>query len=109
MFDAYDVSLQLARTLRPQLGRLRSRDTALHKQLTRALSSVPLNLSEGRRRTGGDRGHLFRIASGSAAEVQACLDVAEALGHLRAEDLEASLELLDRLQAMCWRLSRPRE
>jgi four helix bundle protein len=105
MFDAYEISLQLARSLRPHLARLRARDASLTNQLTRALTSVPLNLSEGRKRAGKDRTHLFRIAAGSVAEVRACLDTAEALGYLEREPLIESLALIDRMQAMCWGLT----
>ena len=105
MFDAYEVSLQLTRSLRPHLVRLRSCDASLTNQLTRALSSVPLNLSEGRRRVGKDRTHLFRVAEGSVAEVRACIDTAEALGYIERDGLEESLAFIDRMQAMCWRLT----
>ena len=66
---------------------------------------MPLNLSEGRQRVGGDRLHLFRIAAGSMAEVKACLDTAEALDYLRPGDVLVSMELINRVQAMCWRLT----
>ena len=105
MFDAYEISLQLARSLRPHLVRLRSCDASLTNQLTRALTSVPLNLSEGRRRVGKDRTHLFRIAEGSVAEVRACIDTANALGYVEQEGLAEPLALIDRMQAMCWRLT----
>jgi four helix bundle protein len=105
MFEVYEVSLELARSLRPHRKRLRGCDAQLTNQLTRALTSVPLNLSEGRRRVGKDRTHLFRIAEGSAAEVKACLETAEALGYIALVDVEGSLGLLDRVLAMCWRLT----
>jgi four helix bundle protein len=105
MFDVYEISLQLARSLRPQLSRMRARDASLTSQLTRAMSSVPLNLSEGSRRAGKDRTHLFRIAAGSVAEVKACLETAEALGYLSLDEAEEPLALIDRVQAMCWRLT----
>ena len=105
MFDAYEISLQLARSLRPHLKQLRQCDSSLTSQMTRCLTSIPLNLSEGRRRVGKDRIHLFRIAAGSAAEVKACLDTAEALGYIELDDLEPSMALIDRMQAMCWRLT----
>jgi four helix bundle protein len=105
MFDVYEVSLELARSIRPHLKRMRSCDPSLTNQLTRALSSVPLNLSEGRSRAGKDRIHLFRVAAGSVAEVRACLDTAEALGYLEREHLSESLAFIDRIQAMCWRLT----
>jgi four helix bundle protein len=105
MFDAYEISLALARSLRPHLKRLRSCDSSLTNQLTRAMTSVPLNLSEGRQRAGKDRIHLFRIAAGSVAEVRACLDTAEALGYIGQSDVADSMALIDRMQAMCWRLT----
>lgn len=105
MFDAYEISLELARTLRPHLKQLRSCDPSLTNQLTRAATSVPLNLSEGRSRVGKDRKHLFRVAEGSVAEVRACLDTAKAWGYLQSGDVTPSMALIDRLQAMCWRLT----
>jgi len=105
MFECYEISLQLARSLRPHLRRLRSCDASLTNQLTRALSSIPLNLSEGRRRVGKDRIQLFRIAAGSAAEVRACIDTADALGYIERDGLAESLAFVGRVQAMCWRLT----
>jgi four helix bundle protein len=107
MFDAYEISLELARSLRPYLKQLRACDSSLTNQLTRAMTSVPLNLSEGRSRVGKDRVHLFRVAAGSVAEVRACLQTAEALGYLSLDDAAVSLTLIDRVQAMCWGLTHP--
>jgi len=67
-----------------------------------------LNLSEGDRRRGQDRLHLFRVAAGSAAEVQAALDLAEAWGYVSEAQAEPSRQLLDRLLAICWRLTERR-
>jgi four helix bundle protein len=47
-----------------------------------AITSVPLNLHEGAYSQGRNAGARFHHALGSAAEVRACLDVAEALGYL---------------------------
>jgi four helix bundle protein len=86
-------------------ARIRRSDSSLANQLSRALTSVPLNLAEGNRRVGKDRTHLFRIAAGSAAEINACLDVAEAMGFLDSKALSESLALVDRVKTMCWRLT----
>ncbi len=67
-----------------------------------------LNLAEGDRRRGQDRLHLFRVAAGSAAEVQAALDLAVAWGYLTDSQAGPSRELLDRLLAVCWRLTEQR-
>ena len=105
-FDAFEVSLQTIHALRGPLARLARQDPDLGSQVKRAASSVCLNLSEGNKRTGKDKIHHFRIASGSAAEVRAALRVAEAFGYLEPETLAPSLQLLDRVLAMLWRLTR---
>ena len=104
-FDAFDVALEMVRSLRQPLAAITERDPALAQQLRRAAASVPLNLSEGRRRTGRDRIHLWRIAAGSADEVVASLRVAEAFGHLDPAATAPTLALCDRVLAMLWRLT----
>lgn len=104
-FQAFDVSLEMIRQLRQPLAALTQRDPSLAHQLQRAAASVPLNLSEGRRRLGRDRLHLWRVAAGSADEVVASLRVAEAFGHLDAASIAPALGLCDRILAMLWRLT----
>ena len=82
-----------------------ARDPDLARQLRRAASSVPLNLREGRRRSGKDRAHHFRIAAGSADEVVACLQVAQAWGYAAPELVGPALATCDRILAMTWRLT----
>lgn len=103
--QAFDVSLELVRSLEQPLACLDRRDTDLAKQLRRAAASVSLNLSEGSRRHGKDRIHLWRIAAGSADEVAASLRVAEAFGYLKSATAAQSLALCDRVLAMLWRLT----
>lgn len=103
-FQALEISLEAVRSMRDQLTRLRSTDPDLARQFRKALTSVPLNLSEGRRRTGRDRRHHWRIALGSLDEARTSLRVAEALGYLSEQSISRPLELLDRLAAMIWRL-----
>ena len=105
MFQALEVSLDLVRSLRQPLVRIRVRDRSLFEQIRRAASSIPLNLAEGRRRAGGDRVHSWRIAAGSAAELRAALRVALAWGDIQESDVSEALELLDRILAMLWRLT----
>lgn len=105
-FHALDVSLDLVRSLRSPAEIVQQHDAALASQLRRAAASVPLNLAEGRRRSGRDRLHHFRIAAGSADEVRACLLVAQAWGWVPVEAMTGSLALIDRVLAMCWRLTR---
>ena len=52
------------------------KSTAIHNQLDRASTSVPLNIAEGSGKyTSPDRCRFFDIARGSALECAACLDV----------------------------------
>ena len=104
-FDAYDRSLSLLRTLRPLLEKLDAIDPKLADQMRRAAQSTTLNIAEGNRRGGRDRRNRFRISLGSAAEVAACLDVAQALGYLDSLATVPALELVDRVRAMTYRLS----
>src|SRR5262249_23771433 len=76
-FDAERVSLELIIALREPLERLELRNRAHADQTRRAASSVAHNLSEGRRRAGRDRFHLWRTAAGSAAELRTALAIAE--------------------------------
>src|SRR5689334_21705528 len=80
MLAAYDVSVDLIRELRGVVTTLRHHDRDLASQLQRAATSVSLNISEGRDRSGGDQRRFYEIAAGSAAEVHAALDAAEAWG-----------------------------
>ena len=105
-FLALELSIDAARSLREPLGRLRSSDPDLARQLRRAMASIALNLAEGRSRRGRDRRHHWRIASGSLEEVRAGLRVAEALGSLPPAALgEASVQL-ERLGRVVWGLTR---
>jgi len=104
-FDAFEVALELVRSLRAPLAALDQRDPSLAQQLRRAAASVPLNLGEGRRRSGRDRVHLWRVAAGSAGEVLAALRTAEAFGYLAPPSVAPALALCDRVLAMLWRLT----
>ena len=104
-FDAFEVSLQMVASLEEPLTVLERRDPSLAQQVRRAAASVSLNLSEGRRRTGKDRIHLWRVAAGSADEVVASLRVAKAFGYLGADASKRTLGLCDRVLAMLWRLT----
>ncbi|MFT3917725.1 MAG: four helix bundle protein [Anaeromyxobacteraceae bacterium] len=105
-FHAYAVAIQLARAVRSVIPLVARHDPSLADQLRRAVTSVPLNVAEGNRRAGKDRPHHFRVALGSASEVQACLDVAEALGYLACEAVQPALAPADRVQRLLRGLTR---
>ena len=104
-FQAFNLALDIIRSLCPLIVVLRQRHPKLAEQCERAADSVALNLNEGRRRTGKDRLHLWRVAAGSADEVLACLLVAEAWGHLSREQTARALGLIDQELAICWKLT----
>ena len=104
-FQVFDISIGVIRAVRPLLSRIEQRDKGLAKQLREAASSVPLNLSEGRRRVGKDRLHFWRIAAGSADETRACLLVSEAWGYVLPDDTKEPLDLLDSVLAITWTLT----
>jgi four helix bundle protein len=101
----YTVAIEMIRELRPLMERIRMRDSNLADQLRRAATSIPLNLHEGAYSQGGNTRARFYTALGSAAEVRACLDVAEALGYVPS--IDAGLrDMLDRVIATLHQLSR---
>ena len=104
MLVAYQVGLDLVRALRPVVEQMKLHDRELYNQTTRAGTSVLLNLAEGNRRTGGDRKRLFVYAQGSAAEIKAAIDVADAWGW--TVDASAVKPILDRLMGLLWGLTR---
>ena len=104
-FDTLEISIKLAQTLREPLGRLAQRDRDLENQARRAANGIALQVSEARRRIGRDRLHLWRVAAGSADELGTALRLAEAWGYLDTDGLADARALLDRVQAMLWKLT----
>ena len=101
----YSVAIETVRNLRPLIDRIKTRDSNLADQLRRAATSIPLNVHEGAYSLGGNSRARFYTALGSAAEVRACLDVAEALGYLDTID-DGLRDKLDQIVATLHRLAR---
>jgi four helix bundle protein len=104
MLHIYSVAIDMVRQLRPLIEQIGTRDSNLADQLRRAASSVPLNLHEGAYSQGGHVRARFHNALGSAAEVKACLDVAEAMGYLEVDP--GLRNTVDRIVATVHRLTR---
>jgi four helix bundle protein len=81
---------------------------ALADQVVRAASSVPANLSEGHGRSGRDRLYHWRIAYGSAKEVDCHLRLLVHAGAIDPKGAEIALGLFDQVRAMTWRLLHPK-
>ena len=105
-FVALDISRQMLRELRPIVAAIGRHDRDLKNQLQRAATSVHLNLGESRGRAGGDRRRCFEIAAGSAFEVEAALDAAEAWGWI--DDPREARRIVRRMIGLLWGLRRTR-
>jgi four helix bundle protein len=76
-------------------------------QVIRSASSVPANLAEGQGRSGRDRAQYWRIAYGSAKEVDSHLRLLAAAGAVDPSETATALESSDEVRAMTWRLLNP--
>ncbi len=77
---------------------------SLADQIVRAASSVAANLSEGNGRFGRDRYNHWRIAYGSAKEVDTYLRLLSGTGVVDSFQAKKAADLLDEVRAMTWRL-----
>jgi four helix bundle protein len=107
MFVSYEVSLDLIRALKDIVPIVRRHDAGLADQLLRAANSVVLNLGEGRKSADGNQRRFYTYANGSAGEVRAALDLADAWGW--AGDAREARRILDRLLGLLWGLTQVRE
>ncbi len=72
-----------------------TKNIAVHNQLDRASTSVPLNIAEGNgKHTAPDRCRFFDNARGSALECAACLDVLVAKKRLEPRLADEGKEML---------------
>ena len=105
-FQVEAVSYELIEALRPIVLRIRRSDRSLADQLTRAASSVALNIAESNYSDPGNRRARLFTAAGSANETRAALRVAVAWGYCEARQAEAARALVERVVAMLWKLTR---
>ena len=106
MLDAQLLLLDLIRTLRPLVERMRVTQPDLAKQLVRAANGVGLNLAEGFGRYGADKRRVYRLASAEAKEVKAALEIAAAWGALDDAELVAARPLADRVARVTFALGK---
>jgi len=103
----YRKALVAAGRAMPLVRRLPWPYRSLASQIVAAAASVPANLAEGHARTGGDRTYHWRVAYGSAREVDSHLRLLVVAGAIDAEHVGTVLELFDEVRAMTWRLLHP--
>ena len=102
----YPVILEMVRDVRRLLPSIERHDADLAKQLKRAATSVPLNTAEGMCSRGKNRTARYHTAMGSAREVLACFEVAEAMGYVDEVD-EAFVARMNHIIGTFVRLVRP--
>ena len=105
-FQVEEMAYELIATLRPVVPCIKGRDRALADQLTRAASSVALNIAESNYSDAGNRRARLFTAAGSANETRAALRVALQWGYCTAAEAEPARGLLERIVAMLWKLTR---
>ena len=106
-FDALDKATTAAGIAISLAMRVPAPLKPIANQIIRSASSVPANLAEGAGRTGRDRLHHWRIAYGSAKEVDIHLRLLLGAGAIDSTRAESSLDLFDDVRAMTWRLLHP--
>lgn len=101
-----ELSLELIETLRPVVPRIKAKDRSLADQITRAASSIALNIGEAEYSDPGNRRARFFTAAGSAGETYNAVRVAVGWRYFSKSEGDAALALLRRIIAMLWRLTR---
>jgi four helix bundle protein len=93
MLRIHDVMLEVLGDIRPLKAAIARNDANLADQLTRAATSVLLNIAEGSGSFAGVRRARYRTALGSARETLSSLRAGEALGYVERlpEHLHAKL------------------
>ena len=86
MLRIYAIILELLRALRSVIEKLQRVDPDLARQLGRCCSSLALNSAEGSYSQGRNRTARYHVALGSAREVLAVLEVADALGYFKLDE-----------------------
>jgi four helix bundle protein len=69
-FQVADLSIELVEALVPLMSRIKQRDKALADQLSRAASSIALNIGEAEFSDPGNRRARLFTAAGSAGETR---------------------------------------
>jgi len=107
-FIVQNTALEAAAAALRVVNRVPAPLKTLADQVVRAASSVPANIAEGNGRIGRDRMHHWRIAYGSAKEVDVHLRLLLQAGAISASSAATALQLFDQVRAMTWRLLHPK-
>ena len=103
MLRIYEVVLAMAGDAAGLAELIERRDSDLGRQLRRAMHSVALNIAEGAGNTAGHKRQRYQTALGSAREVLASVQVAQAMRYLGTVDARV-LDRMDHVIATLGRL-----
>src|SRR5690606_22589219 len=78
MLRIYEVAIAMISLLAPVAEEIEKRDVQLGRQMKQAMASVALNTAEGAGNIGGHKRQRYQSVRGSAWEIKACIDVAQA-------------------------------
>jgi four helix bundle protein len=107
-FDAHHKALKAAGIAISLVMRVPAPLKSIADQVIRSASSVPANLAEGAGRSGRDRLYHWRIAYGSAKEIDTHLRLLVGTGSINKSRAKAAIDLFDDVRAMTWRLLHPK-
>ena len=107
-FIAHEKALQAAGIAIQLVLRVPAPLRSLADQVVRSASSVPANLAEGAGRSGKDRAYHWRVAYGSAKEVDTHLRLLLGTGAIDAKRTHAAIRFFDDVRALTWRLLNPK-
>ncbi len=107
-FLALDLSIEAAGLVHQLVAKLPPTLAHLADQARRASTSAPLDLSEGAGRAGRDRLQYWRIAHASSKETTTSIQLLHEMKILDPSAATQTLTLLDRVNALTYRLVHPR-
>ena len=106
-FDALEKATRAAGISISLVMRVPTALRPIADQVIRSASSVAANIAEGSGRSGRDQLHYWRIAYGSAKEVDTHLRLLVGAGAVDRSRADLAIDLLDDVRAMAWRLLHP--
>jgi four helix bundle protein len=105
VFEVEEMAIRAVEALAVLVPRVRARDRALADQVTRAASSMVLNIGEANYSDAGNRRARLFTAAGSANETRLALRVAVAWRYCAELEAHAARALLNRVVPMLWKLT----
>jgi len=103
MLRIYEVVLVMAGDAALLAEQIERRDSDLARQMRRAMHSVALNIAEGMGNLAGTKRQRYSTALGSAREVLACVQAAQAMRYIGSVDARV-MDRMDHVIATLTRL-----